>query len=180
MPPISVPEGLPGIVGPLVAYPATAKHIRGLAQELLRGPSSLTPAEREIIGAHVSSGNECQFCAKSHASAARHLLGENAELMDEVLANASSPRLDEKLRALLTIAGKVRQDGRSVTAEDIARARSAGADDRAIHDTVLIAALFSMSNRYVDGLATFTPTDAAHYDEAGKALASVGYNSPAE
>jgi hypothetical protein len=41
----------------------------------------------------------------------------------------------------------------------ISTARRAGASDRDIHDTVLIAAAFCMYNRYVDGLATWAPTD---------------------
>ena len=47
-----------------------------------------------------------------------------------------------------------------------------------IHDTVLIAAAFSMFNRYVDGLASFTPTDAATYEEMGKRMAEKGYSLP--
>jgi len=35
------------------------------------------------------------------------------------------------------------------------------ADDRAIHDTVLIAAAFCMYNRYVDGLAIWASQDVA-------------------
>ena len=44
-----------------------------------------------------------------------------------------------------------------------------------IHDTVLIAAAFSMFNRYVDGLATFTPTDPVAYDQMGQRMAREGY-----
>jgi hypothetical protein len=40
---------------------------------------------------------------------------------------------------------------------------------------VLIAAAFSMFNRYVDGLATFTPTDPASYDHMGRRMAAEGY-----
>ena len=53
----------------------------------------------------------------------------------------------------------MRADGRAVTEELVAAARDAGATDVEIHDTVLIAAAFCMFNRYVDGLATFAPTD---------------------
>jgi hypothetical protein len=45
----------------------------------------------------------------------------------------------------------------------------------AIHDTVLIAAAFCMYNRYVDGLATWAPTDPEMYRENGKRLADHGY-----
>jgi uncharacterized peroxidase-related enzyme len=175
MPHIELPEGLPGIVGPMVAYPETEKHLNGLADALLRGPSSLSPGEREMIAAYVSKGNQCHFCTLLHASTARHLLGEAGTLVDSVLAQGSHAPVSEKLQALLEIAGKVRVDGRLVTAEDVARARQAGADDKAIHDTVLIAAAFSMYTRYVDGLATWAPGDPEMYDEMGAVIAENGY-----
>jgi alkylhydroperoxidase family enzyme len=85
--------------------------------------------------------------------------------------------LNERMKALLQIAGKVRVNGKEVLPEDIALARSFGADDWMIHDTVLIAAAFSMFNRYVDGLATFTPTDDHTYAEMGKRMIA-GYVVP--
>jgi hypothetical protein len=35
-----------------------------------------------------------------------------------------------------------------------------------------------MYNRYVDGLATFTPVDPKLYDEMGARMATQGYGSP--
>jgi uncharacterized peroxidase-related enzyme len=174
---IKLPEGEPGIIGPLVAYRASEKHLNGLAQEVMRGPSSLTDAERELIATYVSSGNECYFCTNSHAATARHLLKQQANLVDDVLKDVASAAVGEKLQALLAIAGKVRRDGRLVTETDIQRARQAGADDKAIHDTVLIAAMFCMFNRYVDGLATWTPKDSAVYEAIGERIATKGYGS---
>jgi uncharacterized peroxidase-related enzyme len=175
MPHIELPEGLPGIVGPMVAYPDTEKHLNGLADTLLRGPSSLAPGEREMIAAYVSAGNQCNFCTQLHASTARHLLGSASDMVDSVLSKGAQAPVSEKLQALLEIAGKVRRDGRLVTAEDVARARKAGADDKAIHDTVLIAAAFSMYTRYVDGLATWAPQEPDAYDEMGALIAENGY-----
>ena len=40
---------------------------------------------------------------------------------------------------------------------------------------MLIAAAFSMYNRYVDGLATWAPEDPAAYRESGAELARHGY-----
>jgi uncharacterized peroxidase-related enzyme len=174
---INLPDGLPGIIGPLTAYRETERHLDGLANALMRGPSSLTPAERELIATSVSAGNECYFCTNSHAAAARHLFGEKQTVVDDVLRDVSQADLSEKTQALLAIADKVRQDGRLVTAADVARAREAGADDKAIHDTVLIAAVFCMFNRYVDGLATWAPHDPAVYEEIGQRIATKGYGS---
>ncbi len=176
MPHISLPDQ-PGIIGPLMAYRATEVHLDGLANALMCGPSSLTKAERELIATYVSSGNECYFCTNSHAAVARALWGEQGSVVDQVLGDLAAAPIDEKLRALLVIAGKVRQDGRLVTADDVAKAKAAGADDQAIHDTVLIAAMFCMFNRYVDGLGTFAPRDPAVYEEIGRRIATKGYGS---
>jgi uncharacterized peroxidase-related enzyme len=172
---ITLPEGVPGIVGPMIAYPETQTHLSGLAEALLRGPSSLTSAERELIASYVSSGNECYFCTQSHAAAARAYFGGERHLVDLVLADVHAAPVSAKLKALLAIADKVRRDGRLVQAADIERARAEGADDKAIHDTVLIAAAFCMFNRYVDGLGTWAPRDAAAYEETGVRLARDGY-----
>jgi uncharacterized peroxidase-related enzyme len=177
MPHIALPEGVPGIVGPMMAYPETEKHLNGLAEALLRGPSSLTPAEREMIATYVSSANDCYFCTNAHAATARCLLGPGASVVDEVLADYRRAPINDKLKALLVIAGKVQQGGRRVSDDDVARARQAGADDKAIHDTVLIAAAFCMFNRYVDGLATWTPDDPAIYHRTGEMLGTLGYLS---
>lgn len=61
MPHIQLPDGEPGISGLLVAYRETEKHLNGLAQAAMRGTSSLTEAERELIAAYVSARNDCFF-----------------------------------------------------------------------------------------------------------------------
>ena len=172
---ITLPEGAPGSIGPMLAYPETEKHLNGLAEALLRGPSSLTPGERELIATYVSSRNECYFCTNVHAATARHLFGPERNVVDRVLSGDPEAPVNAKLKALLVIAGKVQKDARSVTPEDVALARAEGADDKAIHDTVLIAAAFCMYNRYVDGLATWTPKDPAAYERSGARLADEGY-----
>jgi uncharacterized peroxidase-related enzyme len=172
---IAVPDGFFGIVGPMKAFPEAARHLNALAEHLLRASESLTPAEREMIAAYVSRGNGCEFCSHVHAAVARHHLGKAAELMDRVLFDPARAPVSEKLKALLAIADKVRRGGRSVTEADVARARREGADDRAIHDTVLIAAAFCMFNRYVDGLATAVPEDTRAYEASGARLGTNGY-----
>ncbi len=180
MPHIQLPEGLPGIVSAFAFRPETAQPLRALAEVLLRGPSTLTRGEREMIAAFVSTRNDCYFCQTSHRAAAAHHLGGDYELVDAVRFDYPNAPVSAKLKALLGIAGKVQQGGKNVTAEDVARARSQGATDLEIHDTVLIAAAFCMYNRYVDGLATFAPTDPQLYDEMGARMAHEGYIRVAE
>lgn len=177
MPHIKLPEGLPGISAGFAFRPETAKPMRELAHILLHEPNSLTPGERELIATYVSSRNCTTFCALSHGAAAANHLG-NPAIVESVKNNFLDAAISTKLKALLVIAGKVREDGKLVTESDVLAARALGATDMEIHDTVLIAAAFSMYNRYVDGLATAQPSDPAMYEQMGKHLAEKGYTTP--
>jgi uncharacterized peroxidase-related enzyme len=171
---IALPEGLPGISGAFAFRPETAKPMRELAHVLLHEPNSLALGERELIATYVSSQNDCYFCQTSHgAAAACHLGGD--DVVHLVKTDFEGAPVSSKLKALLAVAGKVQHDGKSVTPEDVERARREGASDVEIHDTVLIAAAFCMYNRYVDGLDTWQPRDSDMYAQMGQHLAEHGY-----
>ncbi|MEV7013621.1 carboxymuconolactone decarboxylase family protein [Streptosporangium sp. NPDC051022] len=165
----------PGITGPMRFRPETAKPLNELAEVLLRGPHSLSPGERELIAAYVSGLNECSFCCSSHSAFAAAQLDAGMELVERVRADLDSAPVSAKLRALLRIAGTVRDDGRKVTAELVAAAREEGATDLEIHDTVLIAAAFCMYNRYVDGLGTLAPEGSEPYAKSARRIVDFGY-----
>ncbi|MEV4943982.1 carboxymuconolactone decarboxylase family protein [Streptomyces zaomyceticus] len=175
MPHIAVPAPVPGIRGLMAVKPASGRRLSELAEQLLRGPSSLTVAERELIAAYVSYLNGTRYCTGSHTAAAAHAFGGDYALVRAVQRNPATASVSERMRALLVIAGKVRGNARAVTEEDVAVARAAGADDEAVHDTVLVAAAFCMFNRYVDGLAAVTPEDPEVYDGIGATLMAHGY-----
>ena len=175
MPYIPLEDHLPGITGLLEYSKDTAAPIRELTQILLRGPSTLTEGERELIATVVSHRNECTFCTTAHTAAADILLGEE-ETAAKVKQDIATAPVSDKMKALLTIAAQVQQSGKNVTAKSVQQAKDAGATDIEIHDTVLTAALFCLYNRYVDGLATVTPTDPAFYKGLGERLKNNGYN----
>jgi uncharacterized peroxidase-related enzyme len=175
MPHIDLPEGLPGILGPMAYRPETAEPLNLLAEVLLRGESTLTRGERELIATYVSDGNDCFFCATSHGTFAKLQLENGEHVVKSVRTDYRDAPISPKLKSLLAIAGKVRIGGKSVTGDDVEDARNAGATDIEIHDTVLIAAAFCMYNRYVDGLATWAPTEQEAYDGVGQMIVTNGY-----
>ena len=175
MPYIEVNNDFAGIRGLMAFRPETAEPLGALANILLRDTEGLSPAERELIATHVSYLNDCYYCHNSHGEIACYYLDGNRELVDQVRKNYEQAPISAKLKALLAIAGKVQQSGRSVTPADIGRARQEGATDLEIHDTVLIAAAFCMFNRYVDGLATWAPTDLDGFRERAAKVARDGY-----
>jgi uncharacterized peroxidase-related enzyme len=142
---------------------------------LLRGPHPLTPGDRELIATLVSSENDCRYCQAIHGAVAANHLGGNEELVARVKCDFERATISEKLKALLVIAGKTAKGGKDVTVADVERARMQGATDLEIHDTVLIAAVFCLCNRYVDGLATWAPEDPAFYRQRAALVAANGY-----
>jgi uncharacterized peroxidase-related enzyme len=177
MPHINLPDGFPGITAGFTFRPETAKPMRELAHILLHEQNTLTPGERELIATFVSSQNSCHFCQSSHGAAAAWHLGDSA-VVEKVKSNFLTAAVSAKLKALLVIAGKVQGDGKWVTETDVLAARALGATDMEIHDTVLIAAAFSMYNRYVDGLGTWQPRDPEMYAKMAEHLGEEGYNKP--
>jgi uncharacterized peroxidase-related enzyme len=175
MPHITLNSDEPGIRGLFRFRPETAVPLNQLAEALLRTPNSLTPGERELIAAYVSGLNECQYCCSSHSAYAAAQLPGGMELVQEVRADAASAPVSAKMKALLAIAAAVQQSGKKVSEQDVAAARTAGATDVEIHDTVLIAAAFCMFNRYVDGLATIAPDDPALYEARASRILAGGY-----
>jgi uncharacterized peroxidase-related enzyme len=155
--------------------PETARPLNDLVDVLLRGPSSLTPGERELIATFVSAENDCRYCQTIHGAIAAHHLGGNEDLVVQVKTDPQGADISDKLKALLVIAGKTAESGKLVTAADIDKARQLGATDLEIHDTVLIAAVFCLCNRYVDGLATWAPDDPAFYRQRAALVAENGY-----
>ena len=90
---------------------------------LLRGESTLTRGERELIATHVSWRNDCFFCQSIHGAVAAAQLGHDEQLVQAVKTDWINADISLKMKALLNIAGKVQQGGKHVTEEDVAAAR---------------------------------------------------------
>lgn len=170
----------PGIVGPMTFRPETAAPINELVNVLLRGESTLSRGERELIATHVSWRNDCFFCQTIHGAVAAAQLGHDEDLVHSVKTDWLHAHISPKMKALLNIAGKVQQGGKHVTEDDVAGARSHGATDMEIHDTVLIAAVFCMANRYVDGLGTWAPENPDMYRANAAEIVAHGYSAVTE
>jgi len=155
--------------------PRPPRPLNELVEVLLRGPSTLTRGERELIAAYVSSLNDCRYCSLSHSAYAAAQLPGGTPLVQQVCADVQGAPVSAKLKALLAIASAVKESGLKVTSEHVATARAAGATDMEIHDSVLIAAAFCMFNRYVDGLATIAPEDPDQYAARAGRIVENGY-----
>lgn len=172
---ITIPEGLPGIRGPLSLRPDVAKPLSALAEVVMRAEHTLSRGERELIAGYVSHLNNCYFCDMAHSSVAQHYLECSADFMNTVKSDFNRADISDKFKAFLAIAGSVVKGGKHVTTEQVEKAKALGASDLEIHDVVLIAAMFCMFNRYTDGLNTWSPIDPEFYTTRAQQVARDGY-----
>ena len=168
MPHIALNSAEPGIRGLLRYSPETARPLSELAEVLLRGPGTLTRGERELIAAYVSWLNGCRYCSSSHSACAAAQLPGGMAVVEQVRADPSAAPVSAKLEALLQIASAVVISGHAVAADHVTRARAAGATDREIHDTVLIAATSTGWPRSPRTIPLSTPP--AHSDSLPMAI----------
>ncbi|WP_254153278.1 carboxymuconolactone decarboxylase family protein [Chryseosolibacter indicus] len=92
---INLPEGLPGIRGPMALRLETSKPLNELAEVLLRSNNTLTRGERELIATYVSYLNDCFFCQNAHGALAQHYLGCDIEQMDKMKINPEATPISE-------------------------------------------------------------------------------------
>ncbi|MEP7196971.1 MAG: peroxidase-related enzyme [Saprospiraceae bacterium] len=177
MPHINFNNDFPGIRSAMAYSPETAEPMGVLAEIIMRSNVGLSPAEREIIGMYVSHLNDCFYCHHSHAEIACIYLSDNRTIIDQIKNAYTKAAISDKLKSLLNISSKVQKGGKHVTKLDIEQAKSMGASDKDIHDTVLISAAFCMFNRYVDGLDTTTPMDMSSYPIRAMQIVEKGYGS---
>lgn len=124
---------------------------------VLRGPSPLTVAERELIAAYVSGLNACNYCHGAHRIMAE-VHGMEPALFERLVADPAGAGVEARLLPLLAYARKLTNAPARMTDADAQAAYAAGWDEQALFHTVLVCALFNFMNRVVEGCGVVTDT----------------------
>ena len=154
------------------AHPGPARHLLAFHELVLRGESPFTEGERELIAAYVSGLNDCGYCHGIHTVTAE-AFGVPAGLLAAALDDLETAPVDAKLRPVLAYVGKLTRTPSRMTDADAEAVFAAGWDERALHDAVLVCALFNFMNRMVEGLGI--RADAAYATTSGLRLKEAGY-----
>lgn len=165
-------EAIPEILHLFRFKRRSTDHLVRFTEEVMRGPSPLSPGLRELIGAYFSKRNQCSFCSDAHAAAAAEYLEEG--LVEEVLRDVETSRLDEAHKALFRYVGKLAEYPERVVSSDIIRLKKAGWSEEAIYDTLTVASVFKFYNTWNNGsgVQQMKSTD---YLYSGKVLNTLGY-----
>jgi uncharacterized peroxidase-related enzyme len=133
---------------------------RKYMDELMKGESGLTEAQREMIGVVVSATNRCYYCLTAHSAVLRDLTGD-AVLVDQLAANYGHAELEPRERAMFAFVVKVTEDSHRCNEEDLEELRRAGWSDEEIMDIAEVTAMFNLTNRMANSLG-WLPNEEYH------------------
>ncbi|QFU93280.1 carboxymuconolactone decarboxylase family protein [Amycolatopsis sp. YIM 10] len=153
-------------------FPATARPLLDYHELVMRAPSPFSAGERELIAAYVSGINGCDYCHGVHTVTAEQF-GVPEGLLVAALSDLDSSPVDAKMKPVLAYVGKLTRTPARMTEADADAVYAAGWDETALHDAVLVCALFNFMNRMVEGLGVEASPD--YFGVSGKRLADGGY-----
>lgn len=141
---------------------------------IMRGPSKLTPGEREMIGAFCSALNGCTYCYSSHSEAAK-LLGVDEAVFADMLERPQDAPVRAELKPILAYVHKLTLTPSRMVQADADAVYAAGWDEKTLHDAIMVCCCYAFMNRLADGHGL--PSDPALFKERGKRHAEHGYFS---
>jgi uncharacterized peroxidase-related enzyme len=154
------------------AQPETSRPLLDYHELVMRRPSPLSVADRELIAAYVSGVNRCGYCHGVHTAAAQ-ACGVPDGVVPAAVDDLDSAPVDERLRPILRYVGKLTRTPSEITQADADEVLAAGWNEQALHDAVLVCALFNFMNRLVEGLGISAGPD--YFAKSGRRLHEVGY-----
>jgi uncharacterized peroxidase-related enzyme len=157
--------------------PARSKLLFELHENVMRGPSPLSPAQRELIFAFGSGLNGCNYCHNSHKYAAAEL-GVDLGVFEKLIDDIDAAPVKGQMKPILRFVRKLTRTPSQVAQSDADAIFAAGWDEQAFLDVVTICALHNFMNRLVDGTGVDVGEDM--WREAGKRLTTISYAGTAE
>jgi uncharacterized peroxidase-related enzyme len=155
-------------------YPDLLEKLRPYADRLMRGPSPLTPGQRELIAAFVSGVNSCRYCHGAHARVAQ-AFGIDETVLAAALDDLERAAIDRSLKPLLRYVRKLTETPSRMTEADASAVYAAGWNDDALLHAIAVCAYFNNMNRLVDGTGIVGTPEA--YAVAARQLAAHGYSA---
>jgi uncharacterized peroxidase-related enzyme len=143
-------------------------------QAAMRGPSSWSVAEGELMACMVAKWNACAFCVGAHGSIAAKDMQRTE--VDEVISDFHAAPISERLKVALEFLEVMTLRPNDLKAEHAKTALKAGLSADALTDAIAVGALFNIIARYADALDFSLPTT-AEFERAADMLLKRGYAS---
>lgn len=116
-----------------------------LTHEAMRGTSSWSIGDRELMAAVVAQANESPFCVAAHSATSGMWFDDPAKVT-ATLADLDAAPIEEQLRATLRMLAKLARE-HTVDADDVREALAAGVTAEQIEDALAVCLAFDITAR---------------------------------
>jgi uncharacterized peroxidase-related enzyme len=147
-------------------------QMKKFTQEAMRGRSTWSVGDRELMAAYVSKVNDSPFCIGAHTATAARAY-QDRERVTAVLADLDSAPIAEGLRATLEMLGKLTTVG-TLSADDVRAVLSAGVSHQQIEDALAVGFAFNTTDRLANAFA-FEMLSQEGFEAGAKYLLKRGY-----
>jgi AhpD family alkylhydroperoxidase len=147
-------------------------RMKEVTHEAMRGLSSWSVGDRELMAAYVSKVNESAFCIGAHTATAGRAYQDSPKVA-AVLGDLDSAPIEDALRATLRMLGTLTQDGK-LGAEDMRAVLTLGVSHQQIEDALAVCFAFNTTNRLADTFA-FELLSPEGFEAGAKYLLKRGY-----
>ena len=120
------------------------------SQQIMRGKSNFTHAQKELFAAYVSGLNACSFCYGSHVAVAENF-GVSPKTVEALLEDIASAPIDIDEKPLFNYLKKLTLSASKLTQKDADEVIKAGWLEEDLQEVILIGCLFNFYNRLLDG-----------------------------
>jgi uncharacterized peroxidase-related enzyme len=158
----------------LVKYRADfyGNPMKGITHEAMRGPSSWSVGDRELMAALVAQTNGCAWCTTAHSAVAERAFRDRAKVF-AVLSDLERAPIADSLRSTLRMLRKLTREHR-VDATDVRMLLAIGVSCQQVADALAVCFAFNTIARLADAFGFAQPGPGAM--EAGaKYLLARGY-----
>ena len=147
-------------------FPRGVEPIIALHDAVMRAPSELDAATRELIAAYVSGLNACAFCYGAHKTMARAFGVDEALVETLVNEGPDAAPVEDRLKPLLAFVRQITLAPAKTTDALAEAVYEAGWSEDALYDATQVAALYAFMNRILDAAGiepkpTFSAPDEA-------------------
>jgi len=148
------------------------KRMKEVTHEAMRGPSSWSVGDRELMAAFISKVNACEYCIKAHTAVSARAYQDEAKVI-AVLDDLETAIVEEPLRATLRMLRKLTRE-QAVTVDDIRSVLAAGVSRAQIEDALAVCFVFNTMNRLAEAFEFLVPGHQA-FEAGAKFLLARGY-----
>lgn len=145
------------------------------SQEIMRGKSRFSNAQKEVFAAYVSGLNACSFCYGSHAAVAKNF-GVNTNIIEALIEEIDTAPVNENEKPIYKYLKKLTQTPSKLIQKDADAVFAAGWSEKDLQDVILIGCLFNFYNRLLDGHGV--KGSPAIYQFGAEHLHKKGYSVP--